>query len=139
MRVGFTGTRDGMTKEQKATVKQILEELGPTEAYHGGCVGADIDFDEMFIGRPVVVYVYPCQLVNMQGKWSHLDIVWPEMHPLLRNELIVDLSELMIATPKREEVLRSGTWAAIRYARKVRKPLIIVWPNGMIAKERCNG
>jgi hypothetical protein len=137
MKVGFTGTRNGMTDKQKAAVKALLEELHPTEALHGGCIGADIDFDEMFIGRPIVVTVYPSNIKSMQGNWSHLDIVRPENIPLVRNATIVDLSELMIATPKGEEVLRSGTWSAIRYARKVKKPLIIVWPNGMTVKERC--
>jgi hypothetical protein len=51
--------------------------------------------------------------------------------PLDRNKMMVDDCEALIATPRlMVEELRSGTWSTIRYARKCRKPVHIVWPDG---------
>jgi len=36
-----------------------------------------------------------------------------------------------------EEMIGSGTWATIRYALKIHKPLAIIWPNG--DQELCFG
>ena len=32
--------------------------------------------------------------------------------------------------PRNHEELRSGTWMTIRYAKKIGKKLVIIWPNG---------
>ena len=55
----------------------------------------------------------------------------PELPPLVRNHKIVGAVHLLIATPKTDkEELRSGTWATIRYAKKVRLSTCIVYPDG---------
>jgi hypothetical protein len=46
-----------------------------------------------------------------------------------RNRDIVDNCDLLIATPKETtEVLRSGTWSTVRYAKKIGKPIVIIEP-----------
>lgn len=58
------------------------------------------------------------------------DIAMTEKPPLIRNRDIVNAGELLIATPKLDvEEQRSGTWAAIRYARKIGKPIILIYPS----------
>jgi hypothetical protein len=58
----------------------------------------------------------------------HVHAVRP---PLVRNKIIVDRSELLIATPFHEkEILRSGTWMTIRYARSKVIPVLFIWPEG---------
>jgi hypothetical protein len=37
--------------------------------------------------------------------------------------------------PSGPERLRSGTWATVRYARKLRKPITILWANGEVTEE----
>ena len=45
----------------------------------------------------------------------------------------MDAADLVIAAPREyEEVLRSGTWATVRYTRHSFKRLIIVRPDGTI-------
>jgi len=53
--------------------------------------------------------------------------------PLVRNRDIVDECDLLVACPGSDhEELRSGTWACIRYARKVKRKTIIIWPDGTL-------
>lgn len=47
MIVGFTGTREGMSPEQKRVTREIISQLITTSvhtAVHGDCIGADTDF-----------------------------------------------------------------------------------------------
>ena len=45
--------------------------------------------------------------------------------------LILYIADQMFAAPaQREQRLHSGTWATIRYARHVGKPLLIIYPDG---------
>jgi len=44
MRVGFTGTSQGMTRPQQEAVAALLLDPVPNEAHHGNCVGADAEF-----------------------------------------------------------------------------------------------
>jgi hypothetical protein len=65
--------------------------------------------------------------------------VWfaPSAPPLERNKHIVHNCGWLIAAPKEDsETLRSGTWATIRYARKLRRPITIVFPNGEVQSTR---
>lgn len=43
----------------------------------------------------------------------------------------------MIATPSsKEEELRSGTWSTVRYARKLRRPVTLIYPDGSVVEEK---
>ena len=57
--------------------------------------------------------------------------MYAEKRYLERNRDIVDACDILIACPRTlKEELRSGTWATVRYARKVGKPVAILWNNG---------
>lgn len=136
VRVGFTGTRRGMTQLQKTFVAHLLFLKQADIAHHGGCVGADTDFDDIcWNSRPssIGTIIHPSNLRNQQGRWRIASYVHKEKPPLERNKDIVNESDFLIATPKEyEEVLRSGTWATIRCARKQQRPIYIVYPNGFV-------
>ena len=141
MKVGFTGTRQGMTDDQYATFIKVVDRLytglDVREWHDGDCVGADDEahnYVENFPG--VYVHVHPSNLFR-QRAYNSSDFEHAEMPPLTRNEIIVDSVDVMIATPSGEtEIMRgSGTWATIRYARKTRTHLIIIWPNGEFIEE----
>ena len=43
MKIGITGTREGMNDSQVSRVTQLLFDMGPDhELHHGDCVGVDI-------------------------------------------------------------------------------------------------
>jgi len=133
MKVGFTGTQIGMTDEQLTELIYILTagfEPG-TQFHHGKCLGADKEaytvakrLNYKTVGHPPI----------NQSKMALCDDD-EEREPaeyLVRNHNIVDETELLVACPKGPEELRSGTWATIRYAAKVGKLTIIIWPDGNV-------
>jgi hypothetical protein len=127
MNYGFTGTREGMTARQKSALLHVLDP-GDRLA-HGDCIGADNDAE--FIARKL-----QCATVALPGPIPALRAYTPStvVHEprafMVRNRLIVDESDILIAAPRtlQEEQQGSGTWATIRYARKVGKPVIILDP-----------
>jgi hypothetical protein len=142
MKIGFTGTRRGMTHQQDDALQHILEEnwrkdLGVREWHDGDCIGADAEARDVVSTFPgVYIHSHPCNLSN-QRAYSECDVDYEELPPLVRNKIIVDSVDLMIATPGEttEQFRGSGTWATIRYARKTNTTLMIVWPDGSISRE----
>ena len=129
--VGFTGTRAGMTAEQIAKVSKIFREAMPFTFVHGDCIGADTDAHHLALKAGAEVIMRPCTLTKQRSFSEGAEKVYPPKPPLDRNREIVADSTLMIATPKGfSEESSGGTWYTIRYARSMKKPLIIVWPDG---------
>lgn len=135
MKMGFTGTQVGMTDAQKLEVQRIVLNLNPDIAIHGDCIGADAEFDSIVKGIGAFVVVRPCNIPEKRAHCSAF-LKHPPEDPIDRNHKIVDDSDIIIACPKgMVEELRSGTWATIRYTKKLikeqgKKKLWIVWPNG---------
>lgn len=137
MKIGFTGRRDGMSDKQKEETLAILEPIANqiTEAWHGGCIGADADFHEMCLdlGIPIVVAPgYPTynpddlsQKANLKGEYTELD-----KEPFLkRNRAIVDNVDTMIGCPPTKEPQnKGGTWYTIKYSLKKKVRTYIVEP-----------
>lgn len=141
MKIGFTGTRVGMTPIQFAIVLRGIAEMRPKEVHHGACIGADKQFHDIAFSQMVLAVIHPG--VNKQGKcFTRAECfypkkVLPERFYLDRDKDIVDAVDFMIATPKSKvEELRSGTWATIRYAKKKKKDLLIVYPDGNFKEYR---
>ena len=132
-RVGFTGTQLGMTYAQQQKFYLIITKLNPEYFYHGDCVGADAAAHTI-----VNMYIPECKKEIFPPKYGGKRAYcknYYKMHPkddfLPRNKKIVAASDILIATPKEtEEVLRSGTWATIRYAKAKGIPIYIIWPEG---------
>lgn len=131
MIIGFTGTQKGMTNSQKRKLTSLLKSFQPGLVVHGGCVGADTQFHKIcrdYLSPRPSINVMPSNIRNKQGDWLGADTVAPESPPLDRNKRLVRLVDVLIATPtQNEEILRSGTWATIRYAKKCKVPVIILY------------
>jgi len=128
--VGFTGTQIGMTAAQKETFRGILRFLDPTSFHHGDCIGADAEAQGMAAEMDCPTVGHP---PDNASKRAFCDDT--RSHPtkpyLERNRDIVDSVKVMIATPKGfEEELRSGTWATVRYAKRIGRYVHIIWPDG---------
>jgi hypothetical protein len=139
--IGFTGTRNGMTSEQRTVVEKILRRLEPEWVVHGDCIGADGNFHDIAIrlrsysDDKYRIRLRPCDL-SARAWCEGGDDVTPVKKPLVRNGDIVADADLQIGTPStHKEVMRSGTWATIRRARKSGTPLVIVWPDGTVSWE----
>lgn len=140
MKIGFTGTRYGGTKEQKETLRELLYLAKPTTADHGDCVGADDDFHKTV--REV------CPTTEIHGRpgpgtdlraFNEFDVEHPVKTHFARNRDIVDGKDMIYAIPNSfEEQERGGTWYTIRYARKKHVPCTIIWPDGSTTLEENN-
>lgn len=145
MKIGFTGTRDGMSSQQLSEFWEIIRIRGSAQGFsfhHGCCLGADSSAVDV-VDRlwPADIQAYPSDIEGMTSENAILlsKVVHPPSPPLQRNHAIVDACDLLIACPKGPEEQRSGTWATVRYARRLRKPIIILWPSGAFTqtRERC--
>jgi len=142
MVVGFTGTREGMTLEQKRVVDEILEMWSPQLLRHGDCVGADHDAHVLAYQRGILVDLHPPIVPTHRAfcnrLYPNVSVVWPEKDYLKRDREIVDNSDKLIATPKEFfDKTRSGTWYTVRYAFKTWDLLdrvAVVYPDGTTSR-----
>lgn len=133
MRVGFTGSREGMSWRQSKTLERLLPYLDVEEFHHGDCQGADFSAHYIVIREPMLgfkgVVVHPpkerfyrafCNGAERREEKSYLE----------RDRDIVDECDILIAAPlfkdgtKRAQ--RSGTWYTVNYARNQGKPVVIL-------------
>lgn len=133
MKVGFTGTQYGTTSIQRTVVRQLLISLEATEFHHGDCIGADEQAHQIALDLGIAVHLHP---PNSYSKRAFVEGCTRERKPapyLVRNHVIVKATQVLIATPKESrEVLRSGTWATIRYAKKLNRKIYVVGPDGRL-------
>jgi hypothetical protein len=135
--IGFTGTRQGMTQQQRHTVYHLLHEIQPDEVHHGDCTGADAHFHDLVRETTRDIRIIGHPPINDKARaFCIFDETREPKDYIPRDRDIVDESQLLIATPKGfKEELRSGTWTTIRLARKAKKPTKIVWLDGSITEE----
>jgi len=133
MKIGFTGTQEGMSEKQMATVWWLLGR-GPGEIHHGDCIGADAQIHEMAKGLGLKIIVHPPSDPKKRAFCQGYDEIREEKGYLDRNHDIVNETELLLAVPRTPyEITRSGTWATIRYGRdKPKMDVAIVLPDGSI-------
>lgn len=144
MKVGFTGTREGMTPAQKDAVYGLLDRykrlMNAEEFIHGGCPGSDREAAAYALQLGYEIIVHP----GDEDQWDHYksgEGFWHRLYDprpyLTRNGTIVADSAWMIATPKESsEIPRGGTWHTVRLTRMERKDLTIVFPDGSLREER---
>ena len=135
-RIGFTGTSKPTTREQREALRDWLQSKPSGEFHHGDCINADSDAHTIVVllgwEDPVI---HPP--VNSRARAFRNSKHIREPKPYLeRNHDIVDETSILLAMPKGREELRSGTWATVRYARGLKRPIIFFWPNGSISTER---
>lgn len=127
-KIGFTGTREGMKARQLAEFSETLHKLANKgdEFHHGDCLGADEDASLIAEQFGLIIHVHP-PISDSKRAFTNGHVFYEPRPYLVRNFEIVETCDLLIATPKtNKEVLRSGTWATIRYARKRHKQVVIV-------------
>lgn len=124
MKVGFTGTREGMSQHQKEQFALKIYDLGATEFHHGDCEGADAE------AHDIIREIFPhIRIVGHPPKKSYkrafkvCDELREPLDYIPRDKNIVNDTEFLIGAPLTDaEVIRSGTWTTIRHAIKTGKP-----------------
>ncbi len=135
MRVSFTGTRAGMTPWQSQLfTKWVSERRESIVSFaHGCCSGSDVDAHRLvreICGKSVFIAVFPSTAKTRASIPDDANYVAAPKPPLDRDRDIVgNGSDVLLATPKEiREVVRSGTWATVRYARKKKVRVEIFYP-----------
>lgn len=134
MKIGFTGTQRGMTAPQRTsfTAALLFARIGLNpEFHHGDCIGADAEAHAIAIGLGFRAFIHP-PIDPKKRAWCEASWLFEPKPYLDRNHDIVDAAQFLIAAPGEPiEQLRSGTWATIRYARKINRNLLIIGPKGL--------
>lgn len=138
MKLGMSGSRNGITnkgfisfyKYVKNNIKQI------SEIHHGDCIGADKEFHDIINSIKdkynIKIIIHP-PTNNTLRAYCKGDIQRDKKPYITRNHCIVDETDELIAfPPTQNEIINSGTWATIRYARIKKKPIYIIYPDGKI-------
>ena len=143
MKLGFTGTRHGMTTAQLQAFTAYVRRERPTRFHHGGCLGADAQAHRIVrvvLGLACPIEVWPS---NIDGWRADIPggagvLIHEPQDPLLRNHQIVNLVDKLFVTPESaKEIYRSGTWTTYRYAKRVGRRIVLCNPAGEV-NEVCD-
>jgi hypothetical protein len=136
--LGFTGTRQGLTQPQANCLRKALDHYAQFyEIMHNGdCIGADEYAGNYWSHLGKKLWLHPPTVASSRANLSAAVIAQPKPY-LRRNMEIVMSADIILACPQEEaEVLRSGTWATIRYAIEAGKPLFIIHPSGSVKEHK---
>ena len=153
MKIGFTGTREGMTQKQKDIFVEITNRLFITEFHDGNCDGSDLQARDIVLEnakKPLTFHIHPHNkfvrsLSIKNNQLNHKVVIHPVKPPLERNHDIVDDcgEDAIVCCPKGDEIVRSGTWATIRYAKKKSVEtglnIYIIYPDGQTTQINYGG
>lgn len=132
--VGMSGSRYGITTDAKKKLDKLLTKYDITEAHHGDCIGADAQFHNECELRNIYTVVHPPDNTTLRAYCKGDKILKPKPY-LVRNQDIVNASDFIFAFPSTKvEVVRSGTWSTIRYAKKVGKKIYVIYSDGVTEK-----
>jgi hypothetical protein len=138
-KIGFTGTRNGMTEFQQKALKNILKRKEFEEFQHGDCIGSDAQAHniatEIKKTKNIKIIGHPPKYTKYRA-YCKFDIELKPDDYLSRNRNIVDETDFLIATPDTSERLHSGTWSTIRYARSKNKRIYIIHKSGRVTIDK---
>lgn len=130
LRIGFAGSRYGMTNRQKAVFTILISSLQPDEFHHGDCLGADFEAATLVFKllKSCGVYTHPPLRDGNRAFFKYPVKVYPKKAYTVRDRDIVDLTDILIATPKSSSRDFSGTWYSIRYAAGLSRAAFVIDP-----------
>jgi len=133
IRMGFSGTREGMTNGQSKKVADIIDWFRPQEFHHGDCIGADAEIHVIARKHEYIWMIGHPPTDDSKRAFCEFDQIRLPQEYKARDKRIVIESNILVATPKDPfEVLRSGTWTTIRYGLEANIPVLIVRPDGTL-------
>ncbi len=138
IKVGFTGTRHGMSEQQKKEFAKLVNAKDFSEFHHGVCIGSDEQAHNIILqlnkAKDVKIVGHPPKFKGSIAQCD-CDVNMKPFDYLERNHHIVDATDILVATPDTKEKIRSGTWSTVRYARGKKKKIYIIKQNGRVVIE----
>lgn len=136
MRIGFTGTRYGMTSMQLERVAETFMGLAKegdhdTELHHGDCVGADTEAHHIAYDLGFRLVIHPPENAKLRA-WNKGNVTHAPIPYLRRNRAIVKATDVLVAAPASVLGQRSGTWTTVRYAHNLDRRVLVIAPDGSI-------
>ena len=130
MKIGFTGTQQGMTTRQRFELRDQLIAFQATEFHHGDCIGADAEAHEIAKALGLRIVIHPPESDAKRAFCEGYDEIRSPLPYLIRNLNIVNETSVLIATPaEASERTRSGTWSTVRRGRKAGKTVVVITPS----------
>ena len=131
MKIGITGTREGMSPLQFEMVTKILEGkfCEGAEFHHGDCVGVDAEAALLAkdIGYKIISHPGPDN-DGLRAFAPADEVNEPQSH-FKRNRTIVDICDYLLVVPlQMEPQSRGGTWYTYDYAVKKNKSFFVIYP-----------
>ncbi len=131
----------GMTPNQADRLREVLHEnfVPSAEFHHGDCRGADVEAASIAWSIGFFIHCHPPINPKNRGWFARNHCESSKYDYILRDQHIVEQTGVLIATPHTDyEVRRSGTWTTVRYARNLKRPVVIIPPNGKPYVEKTN-
>jgi len=132
--LGFTGTRQGMTRAQAAAVTALLQACPPQTFHHSDALGAETEVHALVRQQcpATQIMVHP-PTRSAQRSFCVADIWRPTLPYFLCQQAVVQASDVLLAVPQSAaEMRRSGCWQAVQYARAVGTPVVLVRATGQV-------
>jgi hypothetical protein len=144
VRLGVTGTRHGLSQEQKQVLtNEFFDKLEPIDEFHSGlCLGVDHEVFWILWERDHVWFVGHPPLDR--GEWfdeyteKFCGELWPAKSHFARNRDIVDNIYLLLACPPFPHttdittVKSGGTAYTVNYAIKKKVEAVVIYSDGFL-------
>ena len=103
LKIGFIGTRHGMSNEQIKELTKIIKYKNFDEFHHGMCIGADEQAHHIVEDiKDVKIIGHPPKYLGSYSPVSCSSMIKPDTYRK-RNNSIIDSTDILIATPDTKE------------------------------------
>src|ERR1700694_4608966 len=133
--IGFTGTQQGMTEEQKKSLRALLDG-GAGELHHGDCIGADAEAHDIADECGYATILHPPTNYSKRA-WREVPkhMARPEKAYFDRNkDIVLETAALIAAPAEPEEQLRPDSGPTVRFKKKQGKPVFVILPDGTVKR-----
>lgn len=134
--LAVTGTQQGGTLEQYKSLEKLLRELqeGESWLHHGDCIGVDQAAHDIARAGGWKIRIHPPTNPGKRAFCNGDGEDFPRPYLKRNIAMVRECLTGLIAIPQTDtEVTRSGTWATVRYARKLERSIWVIWPNGFVS------
>lgn len=135
MKIGVTGTRNGMNEEQMKRFKFTLATMIQSqedEFHHGDCVGVDEEAAIIASNMGIQTVCHPPVDESLRA-YHNSTIILEQKNHFARNRNIVDSVDFLFVVPYQDEwQSRGGTWYTHDYARKKGVETFTIWPSEQV-------